>query len=344
MEEQQNKEQTPVEAAPQGATPGKKKSMAVPLAGGLAIVLVIALIAIYGVVNAQVKNMSEQPLVVKAADVFGTPVAKVNGKNVSYADYVEDKKTLKHFYDQAPEGFQQATDEQLSDMAITRLVASELVQQVSKELGVKVKNADIEAKRQELLKNFSNDDELKAEIEKNYGWNIDTYIEKVIVPLVREEKLRSAIESGSVAVGDEFKGEEVRARHILFRVEEDSEDAVVKQKAQEVLDQIKNGGNFEELAKEHGSDGTSEQGGDLGWFGRGMMVKPFEDAVFGLEAGKLGEELVKTEFGYHIVKVDEKRQGQDFAAYMDSRFKEAKIELLVPIHNPFEAPQEDAAQ
>ena len=77
-------------------------------------------------------------------------------------------------------------------------------------------------------------------------------------------------------------------------------------KAEEVLTKLRAGGDFAALAKEFSADSSKDQGGDLGWFGRGMMVKPFEDAAFALKPGELSG-IVETQFGYHIIKLDERR-------------------------------------
>ncbi|BDD06381.1 SurA N-terminal domain-containing protein [Aureibacter tunicatorum] len=95
-----------------------------------------------------------------------------------------------------------------------------------------------------------------------------------------------------------------RASHILFKVNGD-DDAKVKAEAQKVLNQIKKGASFAEMAKEHGQDGTASRGGDLGWFGKGRMVEPFENAVFDAKKTGLLPKLVKTQFGYHIIDVTE---------------------------------------
>lgn len=70
-----------------------------------------------------------------------------------------------------------------------------------------------------------------------------------------------------------------------------------------ILERLKNGESFANLARELSIDkGSAKRGGDLGFFGRGMMVKPFEQAAFKLKKGEITTEPVKTEFGYHIIK------------------------------------------
>lgn len=102
-----------------------------------------------------------------------------------------------------------------------------------------------------------------------------------------------------------------RASHILFRWDNETPEAkkVAKDKAQGVLNEIKGGADFAAKAREHGTDGSASQGGDLGWFFTGTdpnlqhMVKPFEKAVFNATKTGLINEIVETEYGYHLVSV-----------------------------------------
>lgn len=96
-----------------------------------------------------------------------------------------------------------------------------------------------------------------------------------------------------------------RASHILFKWENDTEAAktAARNKARGVLNELKAGADFAAKAREHGQDGTASRGGDLGWFPSGQMVKPFENAVFNAKKTGLLNDLVETEFGYHIISV-----------------------------------------
>jgi peptidyl-prolyl cis-trans isomerase D len=96
-----------------------------------------------------------------------------------------------------------------------------------------------------------------------------------------------------------------KASHILFKWDDTTPEKkkIAQDKANGILAQIKGGASFEEMARIHGTDGTASQGGDLGWFGKGRMVKPFEDAIFNAKATGLLPALVETDFGYHIIKI-----------------------------------------
>jgi peptidyl-prolyl cis-trans isomerase C len=90
---------------------------------------------------------------------------------------------------------------------------------------------------------------------------------------------------------------EVRASHILVKIEAE---------ACNILDQIKTGSDFAELAKAHSECPSKRKGGDLGYFSKGQMVKEFEEAAFGMQRGQVSEP-VQTQFGYHIIKVTDSR-------------------------------------
>lgn len=106
-----------------------------------------------------------------------------------------------------------------------------------------------------------------------------------------------------------------RASHILFRwsSESDADKKEAKEKARKVLNEIKGGADFAAKAREHGTDGTAPNGGDLGWFKSGDMVKPFEKAVFDASKPGLVNDVVETDFGYHIIKVTNVKENNTYS-------------------------------
>ena len=150
---------------------------------------------------------------------------------------------------------------------------------------------------------------------------------------------------------------EVHARHILVETEDE---------AKAIIAELKNGGDFAKIAGEKSKDpGSAAQGGDLGYFSRGQMVPPFEEAAFNLEVGSITETPVKSDFGFHVIKVEDKRKQappafdqvqarlrdllirEKFAATLASLKEAAKIDVLDPTlkaDDPAAAPAPAPAQ
>lgn len=159
------------------------------------------------------------------------------------------------------------------------------------------------------------------------------YIEETIAGSVSDEQVRARYDE---QVAQMPASEEIRARHIIVDTEED---------AKAIIAELDAGGDFEAIAKEKSKDGAAAQGGDLGYFGKGRMVPEFEEAAFAMEVGTYSKEPVKTQFGFHVLKVEDKRNAQPPAfeqvsqqfrslllreAYFDAVSKlreEAKVEI-----------------
>ncbi|HEU0117534.1 MAG TPA: peptidylprolyl isomerase, partial [Alphaproteobacteria bacterium] len=125
----------------------------------------------------------------------------------------------------------------------------------------------------------------------------EVYLHKTIQPKITDAKIKERYDQ-MVA---KFKPEdEVRARHILVPTEDEAEN---------IIKQLKDGADFAKLAEEKSKDTQSaKNGGDLGYFPHDAMVKPFADAAFAMKAGDVSDKPIKTEFGYHVIKVEDKRK------------------------------------
>ena len=182
------------------------------------------------------------------------------------------------------------------------MITEIIIEQKAKEQNIAVKPGEIDKKidelkvtAQKLSESGMTIEDLRQQIE------IQILMEKIIAKavIVTEEEIRHYFVNYKANFA---KPEEIRASHILLRTEEE---------AKEVLSQLKAGADFAELAKEKSTDPiTKEKGGDLGFFSRGRMTPAFEQAIFALEVGETSE-VVKTPYGYHIIKVVEKKPAQE---------------------------------
>ncbi|MBN2061831.1 MAG: SurA N-terminal domain-containing protein [Deltaproteobacteria bacterium] len=159
----------------------------------------------------------------------------------------------------------------------------------------------------------------KLALEKYFEEHQDEYIipEKIKITyiLLDPDKFRDQVDISEQDILEYYEDnmsiwkeeKQVRVRHILFRLEpgvSEAEEENVRRKAMEVLKMCRDGEDFSELAKKYSEDVTREEGGDLGFFSKGQMIKPFEDAAFSLEKGDISD-LIKTPYGFHIIKVEE---------------------------------------
>ncbi len=126
----------------------------------------------------------------------------------------------------------------------------------------------------------------------------NAYFESEVIQKVTDEEVRARFDKEIAATPPQ---NEIRARHILVKTVEE---------AQGIIKQLDGGASFEELAKAKSTDGAAAQGGDLGYFGSGQMVPEFEKAAMALEIGAYTKTPVQTQFGFHVVKVEDKRAKQ----------------------------------
>jgi peptidyl-prolyl cis-trans isomerase C len=205
----------------------------------------------------------------------GDPVlAVVNGTQIKRSDLEAAQETL-------PDQYRQMPLEMIYDPLLNRIIDSELL--------------SAEARK----RNLGEDPEIQAEIERaREGVLRDNLVEQAIEQGTTKEKLEAAYNAQRSQPG--FAGEEVHARHILV-----ADEAA----AREVLKQLEGGADFATLAKEKSTDPSAQtNGGDLGYFKREAMVPEFAEAAFTIPPGTVGKEPVKSQFGWHVIKVEDRRQ------------------------------------
>lgn len=207
-----------------------------------------------------------------ASAIAGDAVATVNGKPI--------KQSLFDFIVKDATDHGQKVDDNVRDVIMSKLISSELVLQEAQKSGMDKKPdylAKEELTRRELLVNVYIQDYMKSHP-------------------VSESDTKAAYEKFKTELGDK----EYNARHILVASEAEAKD---------VIAQLNKGGDFSKIAKEKSIDpGSKEKGGDLGWFALGGMVKPFSEAVSKLQKGKSSTEPVQTQFGWHVIKLDDIRE------------------------------------
>ena len=227
---------------------------------------------------------------------------KVNGQKVSPIRF---RQILMQVRQSFPDQIKPQEALFLQNMALSQTIDFMVMLQDAKQ-HEKISGRELNRALEEMSKQqgFSTVKEFKKALKSSgseFSWNdIKKMVKEDMLVQKRVGKIRSQQKVSSRDL------REVRARHILIRIENEKEEEA-KKLAQELKERIKKGEDFAKLAKEYSSDpGSAKKGGDLGFFSTGAMVKPFEDLAFSLKMGEVGGP-VKTIFGYHIIKVEDAR-------------------------------------
>ena len=247
------------------------------------------------------------------------PVAKINGEEISRSDFEKQMERTRARFQRAGRQIAPALETRLKENLIRKLVEEQLIAQKAKSENVTVDAAELDAKLTEHKGRFGSDKAFAAFLERNN--QSEAEIKQDLEKNLLREKLFTKMlgateptEADAQAYYEENKEkykqkEQIRASHILLKVEKTTPEPEKKKKLdlakKLVAEAKKKDANFEEIAKKNSEGPTASRGGELGTFSRGRMVKPFEDAAF---AAKPGEVIgpVETQFGYHIIKVYEK--------------------------------------
>jgi len=243
-------------------------------------------------------------------------IARVNGQDVKKADFEMLVRNIEMGNGPIPA---ERRDEILRQQ-LDRLITYTVLRQEIAKRNIAVPDTELDQQVNAMRSQFPNEEDFKKALAAR-NMTVERLREDARVDMCITRMLDGEVATAAPASDDEVKefyeknpekfkqGEAVRASHILLLVDEKADD-VTRKKARTQIDGIltraKKGEDFAELAKAHSQDGSAAQGGDLNFFTRGRMVPEFEQAAFALEPGQISD-VVTTQFGYHIIKVTEKR-------------------------------------
>jgi peptidyl-prolyl cis-trans isomerase C len=247
-------------------------------------------------------------------------VAIVNGVNITGNEF---NRALNAYMERVEQRGQKIPESQMAELKnaiLENLIIGELLFQESKQKGIEVSAAAVTEQLQDIKQRFPSETEFKKVLDENQITESDLQAQ-----LKRDLAIQQLIDkevAQRVMITDEesktyydthpqsfVQPEQVRASHILIKVDADATEAQkteARKKITAIQHKLKKGEDFATLAENYSEDTTSKKGGDLGYFGRGQMVKPFEEAAFSLKPNETSG-IIETQYGYHLIKVVDKK-------------------------------------
>ncbi|WP_050615080.1 peptidylprolyl isomerase [Bacillus testis] len=213
----------------------------------------------------------------------------------------------------------QVLSKQYGSSVIKTLINNKIIEQEAEKENVKINEKDVKKELNKFIEEYGGEDTFNAALEQSgltladFKTDIRNYlkVKEILSPKIKitDKEMKEYFEENK----DDYKQpEQVEASHILVDTEE---------KAKEIKAKLDKGEDFATLAKENSTDTASaEDGGKLGYFGKGEMTEEFEKAAFAMKSGEISEP-VKTDYGYHIIKVTGKKEEKE------ANFKDVKDEI-----------------
>lgn len=254
------------------------------------ILIIAAVIVLFGAVGVGsywmvYQHPQDSAVKQRLKDTIPFPVAMVNGKRLPLKDFEEKVNSAMYFLNKQQELNLGVVDtvptvEEVRTQTLDKMINIAILEEIAAEHNVTVSDEELEKViTDEIIPQANSREEMEKTLQELYQWNVDDFKKHVIYESVLERKVTEALAA------------------------DDSNTKAAEERAKQVYEEVNNGSkSFEDAAKEYSSDTTAEDGGKLGSFGKGVMVKEFEDAAFALKKGEISQP-VKTQFGYHIIKV-----------------------------------------
>ena len=292
-----------------------------------ALGLLLSLVLVLAACGDDEQAASSSPIgaVVPPVGPDQTVVVTVDGTPVTQAEVdVLLKSMFRIPQDLAPEQMEQLR-KQYGKAAESRVVDKKLIANAVTAAHVDVTEAEMEARWAEISKTLPPGMTLEQHLARS-GFTREEADGEMRQFIAQDKLIAQRNMGGGVPTDEEVAAyyeqnkeryghpAQLRARHILLKVEPSTtpeEKAAMRKKIEGLREEIVRGDGltFEDAAKANSNCPSAAQGGDLGFFGRGQMVAPFEEAVFKLEPGVVSD-VVETQFGYHIIRVEERREAQ----------------------------------
>ncbi len=288
------------------------------ISGISALAALILTLIVFGVLIYKYKSDS-RPVKIMSS-IVPYPVLSVNGNplwnTATYSEYLFELNSIKKFYSSQQQDLNSDDGKkrlaELKQELLKQLEDNQIIKQEAAKERITVTQKEVDEEYNKLVENAGGPDKVKETLNNLYGWTVPQFKEKVRFSLIQKK------------LADKISNDPAR-------------NGAAKQKADDLLNQIKGGADFAELAKKNSEDSSAANGGDLGFIEKGQTVPEFEDAAFKLEPGQVSG-VVKTQFGYHIIKATEKKddkvrvshiliKGVDLESWLQQQRDKAKISV-----------------
>lgn len=246
------------------------------------VVLAVLILALGGLGVGIYRYGWNSPIVQKVENMIPYPIAMVDWSLIPLRTYRTDVETLKYYYSKQVAAQEELasrvpSDLVLQELALNRLIQETVTAQLLKQFNIEVASSAVDDYFQKNIVDPADDPEqVSFYIKELYNWDTETYKQKSIRPILAEQALAKALA--------ENEQQKTDARNRLLDIQR----------------QLESGASFEDLATQYSEDPSKTNGGDLGFFGRNEMVKPFEEAAFSLKPGEVSD-IVETIYGFHLI-------------------------------------------
>jgi len=269
-------------------------------------------------------------------------IAKVNGTPITSGQVEQElRNVVAQYQNSVPPDQLQQLQPKLRTQALENLINTQLLFREADRKGITPSSEAINTELDGIISRFPSPEAFQQQMTK-VGISREQMVKDIEQQIKVTALVKEALAAAETTVTgeevskfyqgnpDSFKSpEQVRAQHILLKINMDDTPEIKSQKRLELAGlsgRIQKGADFSKIAEEYSECPSKQQGGDLGFFERGRMVRPFEEAAFTLKVGEVSD-IVETQFGYHLIKVSDRKDARTVP------FEEAKEEIANYLKN-----------